>query len=63
MKPKNKLSNLKSLLPFFTPYKKSFYAAIALAVTALMVLFFGEALKYLIDYGFAKKDQKFLILF
>ena len=25
-----------------------------------MVLFFGEALKYLIDYGFAKKDQKFL---
>lgn len=61
MKPKNKLSNLKSLLPFFTPYKKEiFYAAIALAVTALMVLFFGEALKYLIDYGFAKKDQKFL---
>ena len=45
MKPKNKLSNLKSLLPFFTPYKKEiFYAAIALAVTALMVLFFGEAL-------------------
>jgi ATP-binding cassette subfamily B protein len=61
MKPKNKLSNLKSLLPFFTPYKKEvFYAAIALAVTALMVLFFGEALKYLIDYGFAKKNQKFL---
>ena len=61
MKPKNKLSNLKSLLPFFIPYKKEvFYAAIALAVTALMVLFFGEALKYLIDYGFAKKDQKFL---
>ncbi len=63
MKPKNKLSNLKSLLPFFIPYKKEvFYAAIALAVTALMVLFFGEALKYLIDYGFAKKDQKFLNL-
>jgi|TARA_Y100000389_G_C17470170_1_gene529711 ATP-binding cassette, subfamily B, bacterial len=61
MKPKKKLSNLQSLLPFFTPYKKEiFYAAIALAVTALMVLFFGEALKYLIDYGFAKKDQKFL---
>lgn len=61
MKPKNKLSNLKSLLPFFIPHKREvFYAAIALAVTALMVLFFGEALKYLIDYGFAKKDQKFL---
>ncbi len=47
-----------NLIPFFRPYKKEvFLALFALLITALMVLFFGKAIKYLIDYGFTKKDQ------
>jgi len=61
MKKKARIANLSQLLPFFFPYKrKIFFAGLALFVTALTILFFGEALKYLIDYGFAKKDKQFL---
>ncbi len=52
-----KFSNLFSLIPFFKPYRREvFYAVIALLITTLMVLFFGKALKYLIDLGFTKQD-------
>ena len=59
--PKLKKHNFNlffNLIPFFRPYKKEvFLALFALLITALMVLFFGKAIKYLIDYGFTKKDQ------
>lgn len=48
-----KNSSLLRLIPFFKPYKlEVFFALIALLVTALMVLFFGKAIKYLVDYAF-----------
>lgn len=56
-----KFGNLLALLPFFKPYKRGvFYALLALLVTALMVLFFGKAIKYLIDFGFAQRNHTFL---
>lgn len=59
--PKLKKHNFNlffNLIPFFRPYKKEvFLALFALLITALMVLFFGKAIKYLIDFGFTKKDQ------
>lgn len=59
-KSKN-IKNLFALIPFFKPYKREvFFAFIALLVTALMVLFFGKAIKYLIDYGFAQQDHQIL---
>ena len=61
MSLKPKTATLLQLIPFFAPYKKKvFVAGIALLVTALMVLFFGKALKYLIDYGFVRQDHNFL---
>jgi ATP-binding cassette subfamily B protein len=52
------LRKLSSLIPYFKPYKKEvLFALFALLVTALMVLFFGKAIKYLIDLGFARNDQ------
>lgn len=61
MKSKAKSYSLILLLPFFAPYKrKIFFALLALLITALLVLFFGEALRYLIDYGFVQKNQRFL---
>lgn len=54
---------LVALLPFFKPYRSDvFLALLALLVTALMVLFFGKAIKYLIDFGFVEKDRAFLDL-
>ncbi len=59
-KPK-KVSNLLALVPLFKPYKSDiFLALLALLVTAFMVLFFGKAIKYLIDFGFVRKNQLFL---
>jgi ATP-binding cassette subfamily B protein len=53
-----KFGDLFSLIPFFKPYRREvFFALLALLITALMVLFFGKALKYLIDLGFAKQDS------
>ncbi len=53
-----KLGNLFSLIPFFKPYRREvFFALLALLITALMVLFFGKALKYLIDLGFTRQDS------
>lgn len=61
MKKQSNISDLFLLLPFFAPYKrKIIIAGFALLVTALTILFFGEVLKSLIDYGFVKKDQNFL---
>ena len=52
------IRKLSALIPYFKPYKKEvFFALLALLITALMVLFFGKAIKYLIDFGFAKRDQ------
>ena len=54
-------SELRQLLPFVKPYRfEVLMALVALAITALMILFFGKAIKYLIDYGFAKQSQIFL---
>jgi ATP-binding cassette subfamily B protein len=55
------LSNILKLLPFFRPYKKEVsWVLIALLVTAVMVLFFGKVIKYLIDLGFASKNSYLL---
>ncbi|MDX2083731.1 MAG: ABC transporter transmembrane domain-containing protein [Rickettsiales bacterium] len=63
MKKPAKLKNLLALIPFFKPYRREvFYALLALLITALMVLFFGKAIKYLIDFGFVKQDQNLLNL-
>jgi ABC transporter fused permease/ATP-binding protein len=52
------IRKLSALIPYFKPYKKEvFFALFALLITALMVLFFGKAIKYLIDFGFARRDQ------
>lgn len=49
---------LLKLIPFFYPYKKQVLLAIlALLITAIMVLFFGTAIKYLIDLGFARSNH------
>jgi ATP-binding cassette subfamily B protein len=56
-KNKQKSFSMLYLLQYFLPYKKKVVLAIlALSVTAFMVLFFGKALKYLIDYGFNHND-------
>jgi ABC-type multidrug transport system fused ATPase/permease subunit len=56
-KNKEKYFGLWSLLPYFLPYRKKVILAVfALFTTAIMVLFFGKAIKYLIDYGFNKAD-------
>lgn len=61
-KPLN-LKNLSALIPFFKPHKREiFFALTALVVTAAMVLFFGKVIKYLIDFGFAQKNQHFFNL-
>ncbi len=53
-----KFGDLFSLIPFFKPYRREvFFALLALLITALMVLFFGKALKYLIDLGFTRQDS------
>jgi ATP-binding cassette subfamily B protein len=55
--------NLFALLPFFKPYKHEvFFALIALFVTALMILFFGKIIKYMIDLGFVGQNKYFLSL-
>ena len=57
------IRQLSALIPYFKPYKiELFFALISLLITALMVLFFGKAIKYLIDYGFAKNDHLSLYL-
>ncbi len=54
-------NSILALAPFFKPYKRDvFLAILALLVTSLMVLFFGKAIKYLIDFGFVEKDKFFL---
>lgn len=59
----SKIIKLFALIPYFKPYKiELFFALISLLITALMVLFFGKAIKYLIDYGFAKNDHLSLYL-
>lgn len=56
-------NNLFSLIPFFKPYKREiFFAFLALLVTTIMVLVFGKAIKYLIDFGFVAQNQNFLNL-
>ncbi len=62
--PVNKATSLKKpnqmilLLPFLKPYKKEVYLALlALGVTSLTILFFGKAVKYIIDIGFVERNQ------
>ncbi len=60
---KTSSKNLLELIPFFKPYKREiFFAFLSLLSTALMVLFFGKALKYLIDLGFVAQNRFFLNL-
>lgn len=60
-KKPSKYKSLLSLIPLFAPYKREvFFAFFSLLITAFMVLFFGKAIKYLIDYGFAANDKAFL---
>lgn len=62
-KKRPEFNNLLALIPFFKPYKREvFFALIALLVTSLMVLFFGKAIKYMIDFGFAQQNQLYLNL-
>jgi ATP-binding cassette subfamily B protein len=57
------LKNLFALLPFFRPYKREVVLALtALFVTALMILFFGKVVKYMIDFGFSQQNHLFLNL-
>ncbi len=54
---KNKDFGLWSLLPYFLPYKKkASLAFLSLFITSVIILFFGKAIKYLIDYGFDKTN-------
>lgn len=55
---KHRINNLKLLAPFLKPYRKEIICAlIALLVTTFLVLFFGRAIKYFIDYGFVEKNS------
>jgi ATP-binding cassette subfamily B protein len=57
----NKFGGLFNLIPFFKPYKRDvFFASLALLVTALMILFFGRIIKYLIDLGFVENNKNLL---
>jgi len=57
------LKNLFALLPFFRPYKREVMLALtALFLTALMILFFGKVVKYMIDFGFSQQNHLFLNL-
>ncbi len=57
------LKNLFALVPFFRPYKREVILALtALFVTALMILFFGKVVKYMIDFGFSQQNHFFLNL-
>lgn len=59
MNPKYK--GLTSLIPFFKPYRREVVLALlSLAITAIMILFFGKAIKYLIDSGFSQKNHQSL---
>ncbi|MFM2200366.1 MAG: Multidrug resistance transporter ATP-binding/permease protein BmrA [Pseudomonadota bacterium] len=53
-----KSNQMLLLLPFLKPYKKEVYLALlALGVTSLTILFFGKAVKYIIDVGFVERNQ------
>jgi len=59
-KPK-RFKQIILLLPFLKPYKKMIsMALIALAITSFTILFFGKAVKYIIDIGFVEKNQVML---
>lgn len=58
---KTSYSGLLQLVQYFKPYKRdTILALVALAVTALMILFFGKAIKYLINFGFVQQSTFFL---
>jgi ATP-binding cassette subfamily B protein len=60
---KNKSSQIMALLPYLIPYKReAILALIALAITSMMILCFGKAVKYIIDIGFVKQNQAMLNL-
>lgn len=53
-----KSNQMLLLLPFLKPYKKEVYLALlALGITSLTILFFGKAVKYIIDVGFVERNQ------
>jgi ATP-binding cassette subfamily B protein len=56
----NKISSkvFLELARFVKPYKsQAAVVLLALFATAIMILFFGKAIKYLIDFGFAEKNN------
>lgn len=60
-KKSSDLSEILKLLPFFRPYKNEIiWVMIALLITAIMVLFFGKIIKYMIDLGFASRSTRLL---
>jgi ATP-binding cassette subfamily B protein len=60
---KNKSSQIMALWPYLIPYKReAILALIALAITSMMILCFGKAVKYIIDIGFVKQNQAMLNL-
>lgn len=62
-KKQKDFKGLVGLWPFFRPFWKEItLALLALLVTALMVLFFGKAIKYLIDLGFVQGSKTSLNL-
>lgn len=62
--PKKNYSALLKLIPYFKVYKRDvFFAFLSLVITALMILFFGKAIKYLIDFGFVQKSATSLNIF
>jgi len=64
MSNKKSYGDLFQLIILFKKYKKDLILAfVALGVTSLMILFFGKAIKYLIDYGFAQRSFVFLNIF
>jgi ATP-binding cassette subfamily B protein len=57
-KKSSNYKNLLKLLPFFQPYlKEVFWVGVSLLVTAIMILFFGRTIKYLIDLGFVSRNN------
>lgn len=62
--PKKPYSTLLKLIPYFKKYNREIlFALLSLLITALMILFFGKAIKYLIDYGFVQKSTSSLNIF
>lgn len=62
-KKSRNFGSLLNLTPLFAPYRREVLQAfIALLVTVLMILFFGKAIRNMIDSGFSNHDESLLNL-